>query len=59
MAANKKDYDAIVVGTGFSGLYALYLLKQLGLDVKGLEAGSDVGGTCKPNVNHPFYRCQR
>lgn len=38
-------HDALVVGTGFAGLYALYLTKQLGLDVKGVESGADVGGT--------------
>ncbi len=56
--AAKKHYDAIVVGTGFSGIVGLYLLKQLGLNVKGLEAGSDVGGTCKSNVEQLFYNCQ-
>jgi cation diffusion facilitator CzcD-associated flavoprotein CzcO len=55
--ATKKDYEAIVVGTGFAGLYSLYLLKQLGLDVKGLEAGSDVGGTCTSYDERCFYRC--
>lgn len=43
--AAEKQYDALVVGTGFAGLYELYLLKQLGLDVKAVEAASDVGGT--------------
>jgi cyclohexanone monooxygenase len=41
----KRDYEAIVVGTGFAGLHALYQLKQVGLDVFCVEAGSDVGGT--------------
>ena len=43
--AAQPDYEGVVVGTGFGGLYALYLLKQLGLKVKGIEAGKDVGGT--------------
>jgi cation diffusion facilitator CzcD-associated flavoprotein CzcO len=43
--AQSPDHDALVVGTGFAGLYALYLTKQLGLNVKGIEAGADVGGT--------------
>ncbi|EFX06635.1 cyclohexanone monooxygenase [Grosmannia clavigera kw1407] len=38
------DYDAIVVGAGFSGIRALWELGQLGLTAKGFEAGSDVGG---------------
>ncbi|RMD42280.1 hypothetical protein DV735_g2823, partial [Chaetothyriales sp. CBS 134920] len=37
--------DALVVGVGFAGLYALYLLKQRGFDVRALESGADVGGT--------------
>ncbi|KAF7541681.1 hypothetical protein G7054_g429 [Neopestalotiopsis clavispora] len=38
------DYDAIVVGAGFSGIRSLWELKQLGLSAKCIEAGSDVGG---------------
>ncbi|KAJ4142136.1 hypothetical protein NW754_014927 [Fusarium falciforme] len=38
------DYDAIIVGAGFSGIRSLWELGQLGLSVKCLEAGSDVGG---------------
>lgn len=41
----EEQHDALVVGTGFGGLYALYLLKQLGLDVCAVESGGDVGGT--------------
>ena len=40
-----KFYDALVVGTGFGGLYQLLLLKQLGLNVKAIDKGGDVGGT--------------
>lgn len=43
--ANEKYYDALVVGTGFAGLYPIYLLKQLGLDVRAIESAPDVGGT--------------
>lgn len=39
------QYDAVVVGAGFGGIYQLYSLKQLGLKVLLLEAGNDVGGT--------------
>jgi cation diffusion facilitator CzcD-associated flavoprotein CzcO len=38
------DYDAIVIGTGFSGIRTLWELRKLGLRVKCFEAGSDVGG---------------
>jgi cyclohexanone monooxygenase len=40
-----KYHDALVVGTGFGGLYELHLLKQLGLDVKAIDSAGDVGGT--------------
>ncbi|HIF10232.1 MAG TPA: hypothetical protein EYQ81_10600 [Sneathiellales bacterium] len=42
-------YDAIVVGSGISGMYQLYRLRELGLSVKVFEAGSDVGGTWRWN----------
>ncbi|OAL46525.1 FAD-dependent pyridine nucleotide-disulfide oxidoreductase [Pyrenochaeta sp. DS3sAY3a] len=38
------NYDAIVVGAGFAGIYQLYRLRQLNLSVILLEAGEDVGG---------------
>jgi cyclohexanone monooxygenase len=43
--AGEKYHDALVVGTGFGGLYELYLLKQLELDVKAVDSAADVGGT--------------
>ncbi|CAN8106561.1 unnamed protein product [Discula destructiva] len=43
--AAQPDYEGVAVGTGFGGLYSLYLLKQLGLKAKGLESAADVGGT--------------
>lgn len=39
------DYDAIVVGAGFAGMYMLHRLRGLGMRVRVLEAGSSVGGT--------------
>lgn len=39
------DADIIIIGGGFSGLYALYKARELGLTVKLIEAGSDYGGT--------------
>jgi cation diffusion facilitator CzcD-associated flavoprotein CzcO len=38
-------YDAIIVGAGFSGLRALHEVRRLGMSVKVIEAGSDVGST--------------
>ena len=40
-----QAYDAIIVGAGISGLYQLYRLRELGLRVLVLEAGTGVGGT--------------
>lgn len=39
------DYDAIIIGAGMSGMYQLYRLRELGLKVLVLEAGTGVGGT--------------
>jgi cation diffusion facilitator CzcD-associated flavoprotein CzcO len=44
-SAETLDYDALVIGAGISGLYQLYRLRELGLRVLVLEAGSGVGGT--------------
>ena len=41
----KHEYDAIVVGAGFGGIYQLYSFLQLGLSVKVIDAAGDVGGT--------------
>ncbi len=37
--------DAVVIGAGFAGLYAVYKLRETGLSVRAFERGSDVGGT--------------
>jgi cation diffusion facilitator CzcD-associated flavoprotein CzcO len=44
-AEMQVDFDAIVIGAGVSGLYQLYRLRELGLTVRVLEAGTGVGGT--------------
>jgi cation diffusion facilitator CzcD-associated flavoprotein CzcO len=38
-------FDAIIIGSGMSGMYQLIRLRELGMSVRVLEAGSDVGGT--------------
>jgi cyclohexanone monooxygenase len=48
--------DALVVGAGFGGLYALYRLRRMGLKVLVYEAGSGVGGTWYWN-RYPGARC--
>ncbi len=50
------DLDAIIVGGGFAGVYALYRLRQLGLRARVLEAGDGVGGTWFWN-RYPGARC--
>jgi cation diffusion facilitator CzcD-associated flavoprotein CzcO len=39
------DHEAIVIGAGVCGIYSLYRLRDMEMDVVVLEAGSDVGGT--------------
>jgi cation diffusion facilitator CzcD-associated flavoprotein CzcO len=44
--AGGRDFDALIIGAGFSGLYQLHSLRdRLGLSVRVLEAGDGVGGT--------------
>jgi cation diffusion facilitator CzcD-associated flavoprotein CzcO len=43
--ATTTDYDALIIGAGISGLYQLHRLRQLGLRVRVVEAGTGVGGT--------------
>jgi cyclohexanone monooxygenase len=54
--APARNYDALVVGAGFSGLYLLHLLRGMGLSVRVLEAGDGVGGTWFWN-RYPGARC--
>ncbi len=44
-AADLPDVDVIIIGAGLSGLYQHYRVRELGLSVRVIEAGSDVGGT--------------
>ena len=45
MKTPAQAYDVVIVGAGISGLYQLYRLRELGLRVLVLEAGTGVGGT--------------
>jgi cation diffusion facilitator CzcD-associated flavoprotein CzcO len=40
-----EKFDAIIIGAGVTGLYALYRLRECGLSVRAFEAGGGVGGT--------------
>jgi cation diffusion facilitator CzcD-associated flavoprotein CzcO len=43
--SGRPDYEAIVIGAGVCGIYQLYRLVDLGVNVTVLEAGNGVGGT--------------
>jgi cation diffusion facilitator CzcD-associated flavoprotein CzcO len=49
-------FDALVIGAGFSGLYTLHRLRQLGLRTCVLEMAENVGGTWLYN-RYPGARC--
>jgi len=40
-----EHYDAVVIGAGVSGMYALHHLREMGLSVRVYDGASDVGGT--------------
>ena len=50
------DYDVVVIGAGFGGMYMLYRLRQLGFTARAVEAADDVGGTWYWN-RYPGARC--
>lgn len=61
LAAGEKsapgtELDAIVIGAGFSGLYMLHRLRELGLSTRVYEAADGVGGTWYWN-RYPGARC--
>ena len=52
-----REYDAIIIGAGFSGLCQLHKLRDdLGLNVRVLEKGGGIGGTWYWN-RYPGARC--
>src|SRR5882757_6522610 len=67
MAASKQDqqqrpaevdaeFDAVIVGAGFAGMYMLHRLRGLGFTARVYEAGGGVGGTWYWN-HYPGARC--
>ncbi|MGV9193851.1 flavin-containing monooxygenase [Microbacterium sp. MC2] len=50
------EHDLIIVGAGFAGMYTAIHAEHAGLDILGLEAGDDVGGTWYWN-RYPGARC--
>ena len=55
-AAPRVELDAVIVGAGFAGLYALHRLRGLGLSTRVYEAGDGIGGTWYWN-RYPGARC--
>jgi cation diffusion facilitator CzcD-associated flavoprotein CzcO len=54
---DEDTLDAVVIGAGFAGLYALHKLRdQLGMSVRCYETGDGVGGTWYWN-RYPGARC--
>ena len=57
MAIATQNFDAVVIGAGFSGLHMLKSLRdKLGLKVRVYETGETVGGTWYWN-RYPGARC--
>ncbi len=56
MATTPNDYDVIVIGAGFAGMYAVYKFRALGFRVLAYEKGDDVGGVWYWN-RYPGARC--
>src|SRR5207245_4325985 len=51
-----SEYDVVVVGAGFAGMYMLHRARGIGLSVRVFEAGDGVGGTWYWN-RYPGARC--
>jgi cation diffusion facilitator CzcD-associated flavoprotein CzcO len=56
MPDSNPRFEALVIGAGFSGLYTLHRLRQLGLRTRVLEMAENVGGTWLYN-RYPGARC--
>ncbi|MBI2766386.1 MAG: NAD(P)/FAD-dependent oxidoreductase [Chloroflexi bacterium] len=55
-ADTRTEFDAIIVGAGFAGMYMLYRLRGLGFSARVIERGTGVGGTWYWN-RYPGARC--
>ena len=51
-------YDVIIVGAGFSGMYMLHKLRQLGFTARVFDTAAGVGGTWYWN-RYPGARCEK
>src|SRR5260370_6735806 len=50
------DFDALIVGAGFAGMYMLHRLRKAGFSARVIEGGKGVGGTWYGN-GYPGARC--
>jgi cyclohexanone monooxygenase len=50
------NFDVVIVGAGFAGMYMLHRVREMGLSARVFEAGSGVGGTWYWN-RYPGARC--
>lgn len=63
-SSKTEEFDVIIIGAGFGGLYLLYTLRKLGYRVKVLEAGKGFGGVwwwnsypgARVDTHWPFYQ---
>ncbi|TDL75755.1 NAD(P)/FAD-dependent oxidoreductase [Rhodococcus qingshengii] len=55
-SSKETNFDAVVIGAGFSGMYMLYRLREAGLSTRVYEAADGVGGTWYWN-RYPGARC--
>jgi cyclohexanone monooxygenase len=56
MKSKTEEFEMIIIGAGFTGMYMLIKARELGFKVKVLEAGGGVGGTWYWN-RYPGARC--
>jgi cyclohexanone monooxygenase len=56
MGDGGADFDVVIVGAGFAGMYMLHRARGLGLSARVFEAGDGVGGTWYWN-RYPGARC--
>ena len=50
------QFDVVIVGAGFGGMYAIHKLRQQGLKVRCIEAADGVGGVWRDNT-YPGAAC--
>ncbi len=55
-AMGDVDFDMVIVGAGFAGMYMLHKARGMGMTARVFEAGDDVGGTWYWN-RYPGARC--